>query len=257
MDAYFCLDNSPRFELIELESVDSTNNFLKHYRPTRPCEMTLVTAEYQESGRGQAGNTWEAEPGKNLLFSLLVHPRQVAPSEQFILSQAIALAVKHALEDFVPEVHIKWPNDIYVGDKKLGGILIENDLREGRIENCILGVGLNINQTGFPPALPNPVSLYQLIGKHTERRFALERVVGHFSRLLRDIAQGEAETLRTNYHNALYRLGEPHQYEDARGTFTATLEGVAPDGHLLLRDTTDTLRRYAFKEVCFCLTPNP
>ncbi len=251
MDAYFCLDNSPRFELIELESIDSTNNFLKHYRPTRPCEMTLVTAEYQESGRGQVGNTWESEPGENLLFSLLIHPHHVAPSAQFILSQAIALAVKYALEDFVPEVRIKWPNDIYVGDCKLGGILIENDLRDGRIENCILGVGLNINQTEFSPALPNPVSLHQLTGKRTKRRFVLERVVGHFSRLLRTLAKGEADTLRTAYHEALYRQGEPHLYEDANGSFTATLEHVEPDGHLCLRDTTGSLRRYAFKEVAF------
>lgn len=251
MDAYFCLDNSPAFELIELETTDSTNNFLKNYRPLQPREMTLVTAEYQQSGRGQTGNHWESEPGRNLLFSLLIHPRTIEAAEQFILSQAIAVAVKRALEDFVAPVSLKWPNDIYYGDCKLGGILIENDLVGRRIANCILGVGLNINQTDFHSGAPNPISLKQILGHEVERRFVLERVVGHFSRLLRGLGDPEKEALREAYARSLYRREGWHAYADAAGPFRARLEGVAPDGHLLLRDEQGTLHTYAFKEVTF------
>lgn len=256
MDAYFCLDNSPFFELIELDTTDSTNNFLKKYQPLQPREMTVATAEYQQNGRGQTNNSWESERGKNLLFSLLIHPRTVEAAEQFVLSQAIAVAVRLALEDFVAPVRIKWPNDIYYGDRKLGGILIENDLMGRRIEKCIIGVGLNINQEVFHSQAPNPVSLRQITGRDIERRFVLERVVGHFSRLLRRLDCEGRTALREAYHRNLYRRNEWHTYRDAEGTFRAQLEGVEPTGRLQLSDEQNTLRTYAFKEVQFVINPS-
>ncbi len=254
MDTFFCLDNSPAFELIELDTVDSTNNFLKHYRPLRQREMTVVTAEFQYSGRGQTGNSWESEYGKNLLFSIRIHPRNVPPAGQFILSQAIAVAVRRALEDYVAPVQVKWPNDIYYGDCKLGGILIENDLMGRHIENCVIGIGLNINQETFVSDAPNPVSLRQITGRDIERRFVLERVIGHFKRLLDRLDEAGAKALREDYHRSLYRKDEWHMYSDENGDFRGRLEEVSPDGHLLLRDEQDRLRTYAFKEVKFILS---
>lgn len=255
MEAFFCLDNSPRFELIELEAVDSTNNFLRNYRPLQPREITVATAEYQQCGRGQAENRWESEQGKNLLFSIRLHPHGIEPSEQFLLSQAISVAVKRALEDFASPIRIKWPNDVYYGDKKLGGILIENDLMGHRILNSIIGVGLNINQKVFREGAPNPVSLKNIVGHEVERRFVLERVVGHFVRLLGQLDTTGKDELRRAYAESLYRHEGIHDYRDAEGDFRARMEGVEPDGHLLLRDEQGNLRRYAFKEVTFVIKP--
>ena len=128
-NSLYTLDDSPWFEWVRLASVDSTNNFLKHYRPVCPKEMTLVTAEFQTAGRGQAGHVWESEAGSNLLFSLKCHPRGVEAPRQFVLSQAIALAVCETLSGYAEGFSIKWPNDIYWYDRKVCGMLIENALQ--------------------------------------------------------------------------------------------------------------------------------
>ena len=155
MNTYYCLDDSPRFEMIELNEIDSTNNFLKSYRPLQPKEVTLVTAEFQTAGRGQIGNSWESESGENLLFSLLIHPQNIKASQQFLISQISALSAKEALEAFTDGLSVKWPNDIYWHDKKIGGMLIENDLSGHTITNCIIGIGLNINQEKFHSPAPS------------------------------------------------------------------------------------------------------
>ena len=114
----YILDDSPWFEWIRLHSTDSTIDFLKHYRPVSPKDMILVTADFQTAGRGQAGNSWESEAGKNLLFGLLFHPREVEANRQFILSQAVALSICETLSDYAEDIRIKWPNDIYWKDRK-------------------------------------------------------------------------------------------------------------------------------------------
>ena len=149
----YILDDSPWFEWIRLHSTDSTIDFLKHYRPVSPKDMILVTADFQTAGRGQAGNSWESEAGKNLLFGLLFHPREVEANRQFILSQAVALSICETLSDYAEDIRIKWPNDIYWKDRKICGMLIENTLVGRCIENCIIGAGININQrsVAMPP----------------------------------------------------------------------------------------------------------
>ncbi len=130
------LDASPFFQMIELDEVNSTNSYLAGYRPPRPTDITLVTAEYQTAGRGQTGNSWESERSQNLLFSLLLHPHSLPAAQMFVLSEAIALAIRGAIISFLNvksvrnrpsalDVTVKWPNDIYVNDCKIGGILIE------------------------------------------------------------------------------------------------------------------------------------
>ena len=140
----YILDDSPWFEWIRLHSTDST---------------------IQTAGRGQAGNSWESEAGKNLLFGLLFHPREVEANRQFILSQAVALSICETLSDYAEDIRIKWPNDIYWKDRKICGMLIENTLVGRCIENCIIGAGININQQTFCSDAPNPVSLRQITGK--------------------------------------------------------------------------------------------
>ena len=291
-----CLDDSPYFRMIELDETDSTNNFLKGYRPLTPVDVTLVTAEHQSAGRGQAGNSWESERSQNLLFSLLLTACPVPSSQLFSISEAIALAIREAIIDEItrhssfdtrhssPDIRhssfvirhssfvirhsspvtVKWPNDIYVDDSKIAGILIENDLQGSSVSRSIIGCGVNVNQASFrfptlAPATndgekrsPTPISLFQLLGHATERRFVLESIMEHFMHHYADLQRGAFDDIHTRYHAALYRSSGLHPFRDADGPFRASIEGVAPTGHLLLRDTDQRLRRYAFKEVSFC-----
>lgn len=244
--------------MLELGEVTSTNDFLRSFHPLDERRITLVTAEHQTAGRGSGANHWHSAPGENLLFSLLVHPRHVPPERMFLLSEAIALAVRQAVEDFVmPElpamaVTIKWPNDIYCGDQKVCGMLIENDLQGQQLENCIMGVGINVNQTTFTSdGSPhfNPVSLAQLLGHEVERRFVLERVVEYFTRQFDLTEQNRGDELHQAYLTHLYRKGQLHRFADAQGEFRGTIADVEPTGHLIITDEMGQNRRYAFKQV--------
>ncbi|MCR4995434.1 MAG: biotin--[acetyl-CoA-carboxylase] ligase family protein [Bacteroidales bacterium] len=267
------LDSSPFFNMIELGETSSTNTFLQSYRPPKMADITLVTAEYQTSGRGQTGNHWESARGLNLLFSLLVYPFSLPASQMFLLSEAVALSIRETVEAVLsavaqgdpsftglafplvasarsplPPVTVKWPNDIYVGNDKIAGILIENDLCGRHISSSIIGCGVNINQTEFLSDAPNPVSLRQLTGCTFERRLILERIVQNFCRRNANLLS-QADAMHREYLSVLFRGTGIHPFRDAQGTFMAQIEDVEPSGHLCLRDTNGRLRRYAFKEV--------
>ena len=246
--------------MIELDEIDSTNSFLKTYQPLRPVNLILVTAEFQSAGRGQIGNSWEAAKGKNLLFSLLFSPAQLLAQDMFVLSEAIALSVRQAIADALTEhgvcaeVSVKWPNDIYVGQKKIAGILIENDLMGRQIGHSIIGCGVNINQESFVSDAPNPVSVRQLVGVEVERRFVLEDIIEHFTHWCELIKRGDYESLHQAYMSVLFRREGFHQYRDSNGrNFMAEIAAVKRSGHLLLRDSEGQMRTYAFKEVEYVL----
>lgn len=265
------LDNSPWFQMVELGTTTSTNTYLRDYRPPCPAEMTLVTAEYQTAGRGQTGNSWESEAGRNLLFSIGVRPHDVEAGQVFVMSEAIALSIREAVEaEYVRHgatgdgaallpVCVKWPNDIYVGESKIAGILIENTIAGSHLGQCIIGCGVNVNQRGFrfpdaAPAgsdVPRPTSLAVLTGRDTERQLLLDDIVVRFRRYYEAISQGRRADIHADYMSALYRRSGLHRYADADGLFLAETEGVEPDGHLVLRDSDGRRRRYAFKEVRF------
>lgn len=253
MNALYTLDDSPWFEWIEMETIDSTNNFLKSYRPVRPKEMTLVSTDFQTAGRGQANNKWEAEAGKNVIYGILIHPQFLTVNRQFAISQIAALSAKEALEDYTDQLSIKWPNDIYWKDRKIGGMLIENTLCGKSIESSIVGIGLNINQEEFKSDAPNPVSLIQIIGHETERIFVLARAVERFKHYYQKLRNGEEELIARLYMQALYRNDGFYPYTDSNGQFEARIAGVEPTGHLLLQDTAGEIRRYAFKEVRYLI----
>ena len=194
---------------INLPIVDSTNTFIREMlaeESTGQCisasalpGLTVVTAEVQTAGRGQQGNRWESERGKNIIFSMLCHPTFVAPSRQFLLSQCIALAVQQTLSEYVDGVKVKWPNDIYVGDRKISGTLIECDLQGKNIANCIIGTGVNINQTTFLSSAPNPVSLKQLTGKDHDTEQVLTAIVHRFAELYEQLQNGGEQAIRQAY----------------------------------------------------------
>lgn len=263
------LDDSPRFKMIELDAIVSTNSFLRDYRPLQPVDITLVTAEYQTAGRGQGTNCWESERGKNLLFSLLVNPASLPAAQAFVLSEAIALSIREAIAHFIreaitpfirEEVTIKWPNDIYVGDSKIAGILMENTLQGSTVARSIIGCGVDVNQESFQfpltvssTAAPVPVSLRQLLGHDTERSLVLSQIVEGFKRRYDLIQQGSFTAITDDYRAALYRRTGLHPFCDADGSFDAEIADVELSGHLVLRRPTGRLSRYAFKEVSFLL----
>jgi len=268
---------------IKLDEVGSTNNFLRGLETQGGHRMTLVTAEFQTAGRGSGENQWESAKGENLLLSLRVMPTNLPARRMFALSEAAALAVRDSLsltlgphqtsprgglraglspsgetEGGRPEeaFSVKWPNDIYYGDSKVAGMLIENDLQGSRVRSSVIGIGINVNQRRFLSDAPNPRSLADIVGHDVERRFVLERFMECMTQHLDKIDSGEEDALdalHQSYKEHLYRLGEEHSYSDKDGTFRATLTDVEPSGYLVLRDTSGTLRRYAFKEVKFIL----
>lgn len=239
---------------IHLHSIDSTNSFLRSHAPVESTDMTVVTADVQTAGRGQGTNSWESEVGKNLLFSLLIHPAFLPVSHQFLISKAMALALYDTLIVYTGTgLSVKWPNDIYWNDSKICGTLIETSLSAGRIKDFIIGTGVNVNQTVFRSDAPNPVSLFNIIRKETDRRLLLNTVIRHFEENLRELEEGRYQDISSRYHKCLYRGTGMHQYEDSSGIFMARIREVSADGCLLLEDDTVCLRRYMFKEVKFVL----
>lgn len=216
----------------------------------------MIVTDEQTAGRGQRGNSWESEAGKNLSFSIVCHPDFLKASEQFVLSQAMALAVCLTINEVVPadeECRVKWPNDIYIGNRKVSGTLIECDLRGSNIETCIIGTGVNINQKVFLSDAPNPVSLAQIAGQDLDREAILSQILGRFINIYDMIRYGNADAVRRVYKVWLYRQSGFHRYSDAKGEFLAEIADVEKTGHLMLRLEDSELRRYEFKDVKFVI----
>ena len=159
------------FKVIHIEETDSTNRWLKEHGEGE----TLVVAEYQTAGKGCGSNSWESEKGKNLTFSMLIHP-DITAHDQFRITEVTSVALCETLAPYIyNKVEIKWPNDIYIGDKKICGMLIENRLQGSTVVDSIIGIGLNVNQRVFESDAPNPVSMWQLLGQDTDREALLQR----------------------------------------------------------------------------------
>ena len=233
--------------------VSSTNTYVKELLTAgvELPELTLVDADFQTGGRGQQQNVWESEADKNLLFSLLCHPTFLPATHQFVLSQAIAVAVYRTLSDLTEGISIKWPNDIYWNDRKICGTLIECNLMGSTIKDCIIGTGINVNQTEFRSDAPNPVSLAQITGFTFNRQQILNRVVEEFSELYKAI---HPDALKSEYMQHLYRREGFHPYQEPNGEpFEAAMVDVEPTGHLVLRLRDGSIRKYEFKEIKYIL----
>ena len=238
---------------ISLDSVDSTNTYLKHLPPEEDGGWTLVSARYQEAGRGAGDNSWESEAGQNLLFSLRTHPVFVEATRVFALSEALSLSVWSTLQGYAQGFSIKWPNDIYHADRKVAGLLIENNLMGGRVQTSIMGVGINVNQMRFLSDAPNPVSLRQILGREVSCSEVLQNFVGQFRSYYSRIQAHDYQALHDEFVGLLYRRNSTHAFRDANGTFTGRIAGVDPSGHLIITDAGGHTRRYAFKEVEYIL----
>ena len=251
--------------IIHLVETTSTNQFLKEnashlsscqekpFTASSEESITVVVADYQTAGKGQGTNTWESEKGKNLLFSILVHPTTLPIERQYILSEAAALSYKEVLDAYTEDISVKWPNDIYWQDRKVSGTLIETSLSKGVFKDFIIGTGINVNQKEFRSDAPNPVSLCQITGREIPLEEVQDRVVEKFEEYYQMVIEGSYETISKSYHEALYRKEGLFPYRDRNGEFTASIDHVKDNGHLVLKDTDGNAREYAFKEVQFVM----
>jgi BirA family biotin operon repressor/biotin-[acetyl-CoA-carboxylase] ligase len=236
------------FRPIHLVETDSTNRYL---RELGGDDNVVVWTDYQTAGRGCGSNCWESERGKNLLFSVRYHPQHIAASRQFVLLEAMALALKDTLDFCLPgeRLTVKWPNDVYWLDRKLAGTLSECALNGQTIRRCIIGTGLNLNQTVFVSDAPNPVSMVQAGGGVLQPEPTLQRILASLRNRLLQAEQGEGDALHNDYCAALYRRTGIYSYRDTQGLFEARLHHIEPDGTLWLMDTDGRMRKYRFKEV--------
>ena len=231
----------------------STNTYMKTYVREGEEPFVVCTADYQTAGRGQAGNHWESDRGSNLLFTLVHYAPPVIPAQQFMLSQAVALAVIDVLQCHIPteasHFSIKWPNDIYWRDRKIAGILIEHELTGMHILRTLIGVGLDVNQPTFHSDAPNPVSMFQITGQTYDREILLTDFLEAYTKRL----ETPADVLDNAFHDSLYRRGIAARFRDADGEFTGVIEGTEPDGRLRLHKNDGTLHLYAFKEIAYII----
>ena len=236
-------------DVLTLDSCRSTNTYLSEIAPTLSTDTVVVTRE-QTAGRGQRGNSWEAAPGLNLTCSILMFNRRaVKASRQFVLSEAVSLGIVDTVKHYLGANHqvtVKWPNDIYVGDKKICGILIENSISGGEIGRSIIGVGINVNQREFVSDAPNPVSIYNLVG----REIPVDEVMAMMVDCIYRRVAMPFDEIHSAYKSCLWRKRRNNYIDVASGSgFSASIADVLPDGTLCLLDDCGTERRYLFKEV--------
>ncbi|MFA5814153.1 MAG: biotin--[acetyl-CoA-carboxylase] ligase [Bacteroidales bacterium] len=234
--------------------LNSTNLCASQMLPKQPArEPFWVRTDDQFAGRGQGNRTWISEPGQNLTGTLAIFPHQFEASLQFDLSKTFALAAAGFLELFIDEIRIKWPNDLYAGDRKIGGILIETAILGKFIDHAILGIGININQVKFPGDIPNPISISMLTGLEYDLAEMENLFLESFLNRYYLIESGNFEQINNQYINKLYRFDEFVHFKTANKVFIAKIIGVTEYGHLILQTDSGTIQTYAYKEVEYIL----
>jgi len=247
---------------IKFAEMDSTNNFLDNFSAkTKAPEGTVVITDNQTAGRGQHFNTWESEAGKNLTFSVLLYPSFLEAHQQFLLSQTVALGIYDwlvgilkKLELSIEPLRIKWPNDIYYGNKKLGGILIENSILANRITKTIVGIGLNINQQTFSSSTPNAISLTQITKQQYEISKIQFRLFAQLSKRYDQLKQNVYTQIKSNYHEILYKQGCSTMFVADNEPFEGRIIGVTELGELIL-EVENKIRNYNFGEIRYFSKP--
>lgn len=234
------------------ENLSSTNSYaIRLLTSERPPEGTIITTDFQTAGRGQPGNSWESEAGKNLLFSIILYPDMINPSEQFIISMAVSLGIYDFVSRHTGRSKVKWPNDIYVDNDKIAGILIESSTIGEKVFYMVVGIGLNINQDNFRSNAPNPVSLRQITGKMYDTTSCLQEVAADLDLRYGQVLDGHRNTVKSDYMMNLYRYNEWTTFRDAEGSFAGMIKDVENDGRMIVETRSGKLKHYYFKEVEF------
>ncbi len=241
---------------IHVESVDSTNSYATELmRQIELSEGSVIYSFEQLNGRGQRGNQWESEPNKNVALSLVLYPGFVSAERQFLLTKISSLAVAdlmaELLEDSInpKEIKIKWPNDIYVKGKKIAGILIENSLRESRIQSSIVGIGINVNQQSFTSG--NAISLALLANNDFHLMKVLERLCEFFEAWYLQLKAGKIESVDNAYLEKFYKVNEWAQYQSSGDSFEGKITGVSKIGKLQVELRSNEVKEFDLKEISF------
>jgi BirA family biotin operon repressor/biotin-[acetyl-CoA-carboxylase] ligase len=238
-------------KLIKLDAIDSTNDFLKRLSGQQSLEnFTVVTAENQTHGKGQMGSKWDSETGKNLMFSVLVNKVFNNISEIFDLNVAVAVALISTLEKYnIPNLSIKWPNDILSDNKKLAGILIENTIKNNREITSIIGVGLNVNQMNFD-LLPKASSLAVIVKSEFDKEIILNQFIDCLKFNCNLLQNNSASELWKNYNSYLFKKGIPMAFSLPNGThFMGIIQGVNSSGKLEVKLENETTENFGIKEI--------
>jgi BirA family transcriptional regulator, biotin operon repressor / biotin---[acetyl-CoA-carboxylase] ligase len=239
-------------DMVYCKNTGSTNSYASGLiKAGQVSEGTVVYTNFQSAGRGQKSNRWESEDGKNLLFSVILYPSMVSPLDQFIISIFISIGICDFLKTLVPGCQIKWPNDIYHGDDKIAGILIENSITGNAIVNSIAGIGLNINQEEFPEEIPNPVSLKMLTGVEHDTGLCLQKLAACLDKRYKQVISGEWDELRNEYISSLYRINLWSRFKSADGIFEGRILSVTEAGCLQIEKKPGKKLEFAFKEIEF------
>lgn len=237
--------------IYRFEQTTSTNDDAKDLRYK---EGDVVWASFQTAGRGQRGHVWESRRGENLTFSVVLEPDFLPSSEQFLISQVVALALVDMLSSYGIDARIKWTNDIYVGDRKIVGILIEHTSVGSTVHRTVVGVGVNVNQEDFDPSLPNPVSMKQLGGEDYDLGEVLNRFLACLTDNYELLREGMKDDIALRYRTLMYDLDAKRKFSLPDGSvFTGTIRGVRATGELIVENEDGCEKTYLFKEIEFVL----
>lgn len=237
--------------LIKLDAIDSTNDFLKELSKKEVVEnFTVVVTKNQTKGKGQMGTTWNSECGKNLIISILIKDVLKNIDEIFHLNVAVALSVVQVLEEFdLPKLSIKWPNDIMSDTKKLCGILIENSFKSDSKIESVVGIGLNVNQKAFNN-LPKAASMLVVMKQEFDLDVILKRINFQIKKNCSLIITNQEDKLWFDFHEYLFKLNVPMPFEDAnKNRFMGIIQGVTKDGKLQLILEDDSIKTFGIKEI--------
>lgn len=240
------------YQILHIGEVTSTNDYAGKLLKIKYLEEgTIIITDYQTAGKGHDGNTWESKVGKNLLMSIILYPEFLEVSKQFNLSMAVSLGITDALKEFLPEeiFMLKWPNDIYHGNNKLGGILINTEVIGNRFSYVVAGIGMNVNQTKFSSGIPNPISLRQITDlKFVPSELAEKLAIKIMERM--EMLKSSAEDIQSDYHGKLLGFNEQRQFLYRGEKLNAVIIGVNEFGHLVLASQHGTIH-CDLKEVQF------
>ena len=240
-------------ETYYFDKIDSTNTKAKELAEEGHPSGTFVVADQQTAGKGRRGRSWDSLPGTGIYMTLMLKP-DINPNHASMLTLVTAMAVANAMHRVTgAEALIKWPNDIYWKEKKICGMLIENDLMGRNINQSIAGIGININQEIFHSSAPNPVSLLQITGEEHDLFKILKNIMLRIQSYYSLLKKGDTTSIACQYGESLFRREGMHQYKDANGEFLARIVCVEPEGRLILEDEKLTKRGYMFKEVEYLL----
>lgn len=236
--------------IIKLNAIDSTNSFLKEMiYNENVADYTIVVANHQTNGRGQMGTKWDSDAGKNLMFSLFKDLSIHVVEFPFYISMAMSLAILKTFKLLnIPQLSIKWPNDILSANKKISGILIENVIKD-KLSSTVIGVGINVNQTEFIN-LPQASSLKSITGIHYNLDEILHSVIKHTKAYSKLLQNGEYDAVKSEYETNLFRKNKPSTFKNAEGElFSGFITGVTKYGKLMVTLEDDIVKKFDLKEV--------